>query len=62
MTIKIKQIGGHYMMYVNGIFYGSYDSIREVNEDRDLLEEMEELRQNRFETGDYIRQLTVRSA
>lgn len=36
--IEIKQEGGHYVMYVNHRFYGSYDTIREVNEDRDILE------------------------
>lgn len=45
MDIKIENGRGYYTMYVNGIFYGNYDSMRELNEDRDLLEEMEKIRQ-----------------
>lgn len=37
MKIDIKQEYGHYVMYVNGKFYGSYDSFKEAMDDADIL-------------------------
>ena len=33
MTIEIKSERGHYVLYVNGAFYGSYDTMKEASDD-----------------------------
>lgn len=30
MKLEIKQEMGHYVMYINGVFYGSYDTFGEA--------------------------------
>lgn len=37
MSCRIKVEYGHYALYVNGQFYGSYDTYREAEDDVDIL-------------------------
>lgn len=37
MNIEIKQKYGHYEMYVDGNFYGSYDTVLEAVKDLELI-------------------------
>ena len=40
MKIEIKQEYGHYVLYINGKFEGSYDTVTEAAKDADaILEE-----------------------
>ena len=39
MRYDIKSEYGHYVLYVNGRFYGSYDSVSEASLEIDALEE-----------------------
>ena len=42
MKVEIKQEYGHYEMYVNGTFYGSYDSFSEAAKDLELMNKNKE--------------------
>jgi hypothetical protein len=35
MSIEIKNEHGHYVVYINGTFYGSYDTMTEAAQDID---------------------------
>ena len=35
MSIEIKNENGHYVVYIDGIFYGSYDTMTEAAQDID---------------------------
>ena len=37
MKYQIKIDRGHYVLYVNGSFYGSYDTYREAEKDLDEI-------------------------
>jgi len=43
MKFEIKSEHGHYVMYVNGRFYGTYDTISEAAEDIEALKKKEEV-------------------
>ena len=37
MKFEIRQEMGHYVMYVDGKFYGSYDTVSEAADDIDAI-------------------------
>lgn len=37
MRLDIRHNNGHYELYVNGVFYGSYDTIQEAAQDIENL-------------------------
>lgn len=39
MRYSIRNEHGHYVLYVNGRFYGSYDTVSEASSEIDALEE-----------------------
>lgn len=43
MKIEIKSEHGHYVMYVNGKFYGSYDTVSEAANDIDEIKKEQEV-------------------
>ena len=43
MKFEIKQEFGHYVMYVNGKFYGSYDTVAEAAKDIERIQTGEEV-------------------
>lgn len=43
MKFEIRQEHGHYVMYVDGKFYGSYDTVAEAARDIDAIKDGEEV-------------------
>lgn len=43
MQFEIKHVQGHYELFVDGQFYGSYDTVAEAAKDIDLIREEAEV-------------------